>query len=63
MTKHANAVIVFTNNEDSRIGSIVASLIREHIAFDLTYDPGNYVVIAVENSDAEELNQIIRTTC
>jgi hypothetical protein len=62
MAKHANTFIQFTIGDEDRMGRIVASLMREHVAFDLSYHPGGVIVIAVEQYDEDELHQIIMTT-
>jgi hypothetical protein len=41
---------------------MVATLIREHIPFDLSYAPIGVVIIAVEQHDEEEVVQFIRMT-
>jgi hypothetical protein len=62
MAKHATTFIQFTNGDEDRMGRVVATLIREHIAFDLSYDPSGLIVIGVEQTDEAELHRIIRTT-
>jgi hypothetical protein len=62
MAKRATAYIQIRNGDDAGIGNMVATLIREHIPFDLSYAPIGVVIIAVEKLDEDEVVQIIRTT-
>jgi hypothetical protein len=62
MANHTPSFIQRTSGDEERMGCVVATLIHEHSAFDLSYDPSGLIVIAVAPTDEAELYQIIKTT-